>query len=84
MLVGNYDVLYFHDYKKCFRTYEVILETLQEWDFPFQVNDGYVIYYNNKLNSILDIKKYEIRRFMNIKMKWDVSNTTSMMLEKDK
>jgi len=70
MLVGNYDVLYFDDYKKYFKTYELIIDSLQEWDFPFQVNDGYVIYYNSKLDKILDIKKYEIRRFMNIKMRW--------------
>ena len=70
MLVGNYDVLYFDDYKKCFSTYEIIIDSLKEWEFPFQVNDGYVIYYNPKLDEILNIKKYEIRRFMNIKMRW--------------
>lgn len=70
MLVGNYDIIYFDNYKECFNTYETIIDSLQEWEFPFQVNDGYVIYYNDKLNQILDIKKYEIRRFMNIKMRW--------------
>jgi hypothetical protein len=67
MLPGNYDLIYFEDFKECFRTYEIIIDSLKEWEFPFQMNDGYVIYYNYKLDEILDIDKYEIRRIMNIK-----------------
>jgi hypothetical protein len=65
MQVGNYDILYFDDYKECFKTYEIIIDSLQEWSFPFQVNDGYVIYYNNKLDKILNIRDYDIRRIIN-------------------
>jgi hypothetical protein len=67
MRAGNYDLIYFEDFKECFRTYEMIIDSLKEWEFPFQINDGYVIYYNHKLDEILDIDKYEIRRIMNIK-----------------
>ena len=70
MRVGNYDFIYFDDHKECFRTYEVIIDSLKEWEFPFQVNDGYAIYYNDRLDKILDIEKYDIRRVMNIKMRW--------------
>ena len=70
MQVGNYDVLYFDDVETCFETYELIVDSFKDWERPYQVNEGYVIYYNSKLNEILDIENYEIRRFMNIKTKW--------------
>jgi hypothetical protein len=70
MQVGNYDVLYFEDVESCFETYGLIVDSFKDWERPYQVNEGYVIYYNPKLNEILDIENYEIRRFMNIKTKW--------------
>ena len=70
MQVGNYDVLYFDDVESCFETYGLIVHSFKDWERPYQVNEGYVIYYNSKLNEILDIENYEIRRFMNIKTKW--------------
>lgn len=69
MLVGNCYILYFSDFKKCFSTYEVIMDSLNDWEFPIQVNEGYGIFYSSKLNQILDIKEYEIRSIIDIKMK---------------
>ena len=68
MQVGNYDVLYFNDVESCFETYGLIVDSFKDWERPYQVNEGYVIYYNSKLNNILDIENYEIRRIMNVKM----------------
>jgi hypothetical protein len=68
MQVGNYDVLYFNDVESCFETYGLIVDSFKDWERPYQVNEGYVIYYNSKLNEILDIENYEIRRIMNVKM----------------
>jgi hypothetical protein len=68
MQVGNYDVLYFNDVESCFETYGLIVDSFKDWERPYQVNEGYVIYYNPKLNEILDIENYEIRRIMNVKM----------------
>jgi hypothetical protein len=68
MQVGNYDVIYFDDVESCFETYGLIVDSFKDWERPYQVNEGYVIYYNSKLNEILDIENYEIRRIMNVKM----------------
>jgi hypothetical protein len=68
MQVGNYDVIYFDDVDSCFETYGLIVDSFKDWERPYQVNEGYVIYYNSKLNEILDIENYEIRRIMNVKM----------------
>jgi hypothetical protein len=84
MLVGNYDVIYFDDVDSCFETYGVITNTFKDWDRPFSLNDGYVIYYNHKLDDILDIKDYKIRRIMNPYMNLFNSDDDSMMLEDNK
>ena len=73
MLVGNFKILYFEDFRECFTTYEIIIFNLNfpnnstdiKWDFPYQINDGYAIVYKPELDKILNIDNYEIRWVMN-------------------
>lgn len=61
MRAGNFKILYF-DNKDCFRTYEAIGV---KWEFPFEVNEGYAIFYKPELDSILNIDNYDIRYIYN-------------------
>jgi hypothetical protein len=73
MPVGNFKILYFEDFRECFKTYEAIVFNLNypnnsidiKWSFPFQINDGYGIVYKPQLDKMLDMDNYEIRWVMN-------------------
>lgn len=62
MLAGNYKILYFDNFKDCFRTYESIGV---KWEFPFEINEGYAIIYKPELDSILNIDNYDMRYVFN-------------------
>ena len=66
MQAGNFKILYFEDFRECFKVYElIVVSTDIKWEFPFQINDGYGIVYNSKLDKILDMDNYETRWVMN-------------------
>ena len=73
MQAGNFTILYFEDFRECFRVYETIIFYLNDlhnsteikWDFPFEIGDGYGIVYNSKLDKILNMDNYETRWVMN-------------------